>query len=78
MKTISSFQEGVKRMLHHAWNNRGALLSIASRVAPMVLAENQSARDATPNAIKANYLESLEHVLAGLYDLAEQNPTFDV
>jgi len=65
-------------MLHHAWNNRGALLSIASRVAPLVLAENQGARDATPNAIKANYLESLEHVLAGLYDLAEQNPTFDV
>jgi len=65
-------------MLHHAWNNRGALLSIASKIAPMVLAENQYAKDPDHNAIKANYLESLEHVLSGLRDLAAQNSTFDV
>ena len=44
----------------------------------MVLAENQYAKDPDPNAIKANYLESLEHVLSGLRDLAAQNSTFDV
>jgi hypothetical protein len=44
----------------------------------MILAENIISADAEPNAIKANYLDSLEHVLSGLRDLAAQNPTFDV
>lgn len=64
-------------MLHAAWDNRGAILSIASRLAPALLAEGNGAA-ADPHAIKSNYLESLEHVLEGLRDLAAQNPGFDV
>lgn len=65
-RTISSFSEGMKRMLHTAWDNRGTILSIASRVAPMLLADSVGTANAEPSAIKANYLESLEHVLQGL------------
>jgi len=44
-KAIASFQEGARRMLHSAWNNRGTIMSIASHVAPLLLAENNVAKD---------------------------------
>lgn len=57
-------------MLHSAWNNRGAIMSIASRVAPLMLAENNVAKDPEqPYAIKANYLYELEMTLKTLQAL---------
>ena len=48
-------------MLHSAWNNRGTIGAIVSRIAPMILADRMDAKDPDqPYAIKANYLYELD------------------
>jgi len=53
-------------------------MSIASRVAPMLLAENSAATDSQPYAVKANYLYELELTLKTLEALQRQNQGLDL
>jgi len=63
----TSLWDGAKRLLSKAWDNRDAIASVAAKVAPMFLMdEDDEDGDPQEYTVKANYVRSLTTVLEGL------------
>lgn len=70
---VGSLWEGAKHLLSKAWENRAALMPIASSVA--ALFEPEDREDTQPEVVRADYLDKLSKSLSSIGDLSVMDPT---